>query len=150
MASWSDINKRRLTGVISAVDLPPVITAYGLNSRAVRVVDVVGASTGLIFFGPILLIVALAIKIDLPGPVFVRETQYGSRNRRIEVLKFRLVTTGAQGDQRRPCPTWIGASSEGAVLMSSLDLLMFCAARRPFLDLVHSPKSLLLSLSGVR
>ena len=32
--------------------------------------------------------------------------------------------------------------------MSSLDLLMFCAARRPFLDLVHSPKSLLLSLSG--
>ena len=33
--------------------------------------------------------------------------------------------------------------------MSFLGLLMFCAARRPFLDLVHSPKSLLwLSLAG--
>ena len=104
-------------------DLPPVITAYGLNSRAVRVVDVVGASTGLIFFGPILLIVALAIKIDLPGPVFVRETQYGSRNRRIEVLKFRLVTTGAQGDQRRPCPTWIGSVLRGSRVDELLRLI---------------------------
>ena len=92
----------------SDADLDSVIPAADLNSGAARLIDIIGAAGGLIFFGPMLLVVALAIKLDSRGPVFVRETQNGCKSRRIEVLKFRLVSSGAQGEQRYPRPTRIG------------------------------------------
>jgi polysaccharide biosynthesis protein PslA len=51
----------------------------------------------LIVFGPPMLLIALAIKLDSPGPVFFVQERFGFNNRPIRVLKFRTMYVD-QGD----------------------------------------------------
>jgi len=45
----------------------------------------------LLLIAPLLAIIALAIKLDSPGPVFFRQKRYGFNRELIEVLKFRTM-----------------------------------------------------------
>ena len=45
----------------------------------------------LLVFAPVLLIIALAIKLDSPGPVFFRQPRRGLNNRQFLVFKFRSM-----------------------------------------------------------
>jgi exopolysaccharide biosynthesis polyprenyl glycosylphosphotransferase len=45
------------------------------------------------FFAPLLVFIALAIKLDSPGPVFFKQKRHGFRHREIEVFKFRTMRT---------------------------------------------------------
>jgi Undecaprenyl-phosphate glucose phosphotransferase len=45
----------------------------------------------LLAVAPVMLVVALAIKLDSPGPVFFRQTRYGFNNNLIKVWKFRTM-----------------------------------------------------------
>ena len=45
----------------------------------------------LIVLSPILLLIALAIKFDSPGPIFFKQPRYGFNNNLIEVWKFRTM-----------------------------------------------------------
>jgi polysaccharide biosynthesis protein PslA len=56
-----------------------------------RVQDVVVGSLGLLAAGPVMLMVALAIKLDSPGPVFFRQRRHGFNNEAILVWKFRSM-----------------------------------------------------------
>ncbi|KIH85883.1 undecaprenyl-phosphate glucose phosphotransferase [Pseudomonas batumici] len=56
-----------------------------------RLEDMVLSSTALILLSPLMLLVALAIKLDSPGPVLFRQKRYGYNNRLIEVFKFRSM-----------------------------------------------------------
>ena len=47
----------------------------------------------LALIGPLMLAIALLIKLDSPGPVFFRQKRYGFNNRLIEVWKFRTMYT---------------------------------------------------------
>jgi len=47
----------------------------------------------LALIAPVLLAIAIAIKLDSPGPVFFRQKRYGYNNRLIEVWKFRSMYT---------------------------------------------------------
>jgi Undecaprenyl-phosphate glucose phosphotransferase len=58
-----------------------------------RSFDVVVASALLLLIWPLLLIVAVLIKLDTPGPVLFRQTRHGYNNDPISVLKFRSMTT---------------------------------------------------------
>lgn len=60
-----------------------------------RVQDVVVGTTALIVFSPIMLMVALAIKLDSPGPVFFRQRRHGFNNEAIGVWKFRSMRVEA-------------------------------------------------------
>ena len=51
--------------------------------------DILVAATGLIALSPLLAIVSLAIKLDLRGPIFVRNVQYWYDGRRVHVINFR-------------------------------------------------------------
>jgi Undecaprenyl-phosphate glucose phosphotransferase len=53
--------------------------------------DRVVAALALLLFAPLMALVALAIKIDSPGPVLFRQKRYGFNNCLIEVLKFRTM-----------------------------------------------------------
>lgn len=53
--------------------------------------DFLLASIILVLIAPVLLIVALAIKFDSPGPVLFRQTRYGLDGRLITVYKFRTM-----------------------------------------------------------
>jgi putative colanic acid biosynthesis UDP-glucose lipid carrier transferase len=70
------------------------IMARPLDSAQIvlkRLEDVVVAGTALIFFGPLMLLVALAVKLDGPGPVFFRQARHGFNNRPFQVFKFRTM-----------------------------------------------------------
>ncbi|HBX57835.1 undecaprenyl-phosphate glucose phosphotransferase [Pseudomonas sp. UBA2684] len=56
-----------------------------------RIEDLLLATLALLPALPVMLLVALAIKLDSPGPVLFRQKRYGYNNRLIEVFKFRSM-----------------------------------------------------------
>ncbi len=56
-----------------------------------RAQDLVVAGVGLLVAGPVMLIVALAVKLDSPGPIFFRQRRHGFNNEAILVWKFRSM-----------------------------------------------------------
>lgn len=56
-----------------------------------RAEDIVLSSLAILALSPVMLLVALAIKLDSRGPVLFRQKRYGYNNRLIEVFKFRSM-----------------------------------------------------------
>jgi Undecaprenyl-phosphate glucose phosphotransferase len=56
-----------------------------------RLCDVLGASAALLLLTPVLLLVALAIKLDSAGPVFFLQRRYGFNQRTFQIIKFRTM-----------------------------------------------------------
>ena len=56
-----------------------------------RSFDLVVAGTAIVLLMPLLLLIALLIKLDSSGPVFFRQVRHGYNNEPIEVLKFRSM-----------------------------------------------------------
>lgn len=50
----------------------------------------------LVLLGPLMLLIALAIKIDSPGPVLFRQKRQGFNNELIQIWKFRSMHIGAE------------------------------------------------------
>ncbi len=73
---------------------------------AKRVVDIAISLPALILLAPVMLVIAIAIKLDSPGPVLFKQQRLGLANRRFEMLKFRSMrvdgsdSEGAQSTQR--------------------------------------------------
>ena len=65
---------------------------------AKEVEDRVLAAAILALISPLMLAVALLIKLDSPGPVFFRQKRYGFNNKLIEVLKFRTMYHALRDD----------------------------------------------------
>lgn len=64
----------------------------GLTARVLkRGMDIVLSTLLLAFVGPLMLLVALAVKLDSKGPVFFRQVRRGYNNRSFEALKFRSL-----------------------------------------------------------
>lgn len=60
-----------------------------------RLGDVVGATLALLLTSPVLVAVALAIKLDSRGPVLYRQRRAGLHGRPFGILKFRTMVDGA-------------------------------------------------------
>ena len=54
-----------------------------------RLFDIVASGCGLLVLSPVLLIVAIWIKLDSPGPVFYRQVRVGYKNKDFRIFKFR-------------------------------------------------------------
>jgi exopolysaccharide biosynthesis polyprenyl glycosylphosphotransferase len=54
------------------------------------------ASTGLLITAPVILITAIAIKLDSRGPVFFKQERIGENGRIFKVYKFRSMRTDAE------------------------------------------------------
>ncbi|MBV9547044.1 MAG: sugar transferase [Chloroflexi bacterium] len=65
-------------------------------SWAKRALDVVLVCAGLLVAAPVLLAIALAIKLDSPGPVFYRQLRVGKNGRHFWILKFRSMCADAE------------------------------------------------------
>jgi exopolysaccharide biosynthesis polyprenyl glycosylphosphotransferase len=82
----------------------PVVTLPSMRlSRTVRAVkravDIAGAGLGLLLVSPLLAAIALAIKLDSPGPVLFRQARRGRRGSTFRIAKFRTMCDRAE-DQR--------------------------------------------------
>ncbi|MBR6718048.1 MAG: sugar transferase [Oscillospiraceae bacterium] len=90
---WEDLPK--------GMQLPEVREYYDILNRrqfslkCKRAFDVAAASVMLVALSPVFLVLAAAIKLDSPGPVFYRQeriTQYGKKFR---IYKFRTMVNNA-------------------------------------------------------
>lgn len=61
-----------------------------------RVIDTVIALFMLIILFPLLLIIAVAIKLDSKGPIIFRQTRIGLHGKKFSILKFRSMAVGAE------------------------------------------------------
>jgi len=64
-----------------------------------RLIDVTVAVVGLVLCAPLFLLIALAIRLDSPGPIIFRQTRVGLRGRHFEMYKFRSMHVGAEEQQ---------------------------------------------------
>ncbi|ERT13845.1 sugar transferase [Photorhabdus temperata] len=60
------------------------------------VFDFTASSIGLIILSPILIAIAIWIKIDSEGPIFFRQKRVGQYNKDFYIHKFRSMTTGSE------------------------------------------------------
>ena len=81
-----------------AIDERPVLP-QGLAPRAAaiarRVLDLFGASMTILVLTPLILAIALAVRIDSPGPALFRQSRVGRGKQPFTVLKFRTMYTHA-------------------------------------------------------
>jgi exopolysaccharide biosynthesis polyprenyl glycosylphosphotransferase len=76
------------------------VPRFGLSqsSRALkRTFDLVGAAVGIVFAAPLLVLCAIAIKLESRGPVLFRQTRVGRDGTPFRILKFRSMVDGADG-----------------------------------------------------
>lgn len=66
-----------------------------LSLRLKRTMDLIGSMTLLLLTWPLFLVIALAIKLDSPGPVYFRRRVAGQHGRLFDVLKFRSMVANA-------------------------------------------------------
>jgi exopolysaccharide biosynthesis polyprenyl glycosylphosphotransferase len=61
-----------------------------------RLIDIVGATVGLVLLSPLLLGTAIAIRLRDGSPVVFRQTRVGLHGRRFTIFKFRTMTPDAE------------------------------------------------------
>jgi Undecaprenyl-phosphate glucose phosphotransferase len=81
-----------------------------------RAMDVVGSVVGLIFLSPFLLLTALLIKLESPGPVFYAQERMGLDAKPFMMVKFRSMRQDAERDG----PGWTTANDPRRTRLGAL------------------------------
>lgn len=85
---------------ISRVGSVPMVTHYSGPSSysgllVKRAIDVVLSGAGLLLLSPLFLVLAVAVRLDSPGPVFFRQLRMGLHGRQFHMVKFRSMVRDA-------------------------------------------------------
>ena len=88
---------------VDTVDGMPVIgvcesPCYGVNALLKRASDVALSASILLLTAPVLLAIALAVKMTSQGSILFKQRRYGLDGREIVVYKFRTMTCTEDGD----------------------------------------------------
>lgn len=76
-------------------------THPSVRSWLKRSLDIVGASVGLLILGIIFIPIAIAIKLDSPGPIFFSQTRCGWLGKKFKIWKFRSMCSNAEALKRQ-------------------------------------------------
>jgi len=99
-----------MAGEVSIGDLGglPLLTVRDTALRGWRVtvkraVDMMGSAVGLVAWAPVMMLLAILIKLESQGPVFYTQERMGLDGNRFLMLKFRSMRTDAEEDSG---PVW--------------------------------------------
>ena len=76
---------------IAIADLSPA--AYSMSKRAM---DIIGSAVGLLLLSPVMVLVALMVRLDSRGPILFRQARMGHGGRTFRFLKFRTMALDAE------------------------------------------------------
>lgn len=71
--------------------------------RVKRVLDLLGATLGLLALAPLIALIAAAIKVEGGGAVFYHQLRVGYRGKRFKMLKFRTMVPGTDAMKEALC-----------------------------------------------
>ncbi|HEX6530885.1 MAG TPA: undecaprenyl-phosphate glucose phosphotransferase [Burkholderiales bacterium] len=71
---------------------------YGFNGFIKRASDILLSLAILVLISPLMLAIALGVKLSSPGPILFKQRRYGVDGRKIVVYKFRTMTVAEDGD----------------------------------------------------
>ncbi len=66
------------------------------SAKVKRLFDLAGAAVGLLAVLPMMIVIAVAIKLDSRGPVFFRQLRVGRHGQRFHMFKFRTMVRDAE------------------------------------------------------
>ena len=95
----ADLLRRPLSKISNATVIE--LQRAPLNSCervAKRTIDLLLAGTTLMALLPIMALVAIAIRLDSPGPIIFRQTRHGFNGKPFRILKFRTMTVLEDGE----------------------------------------------------
>ena len=69
---------------------------YGWSTIVKRTMDIVFASLAILITAPVMIVIAIAIKLTSPGPVFYRQERMGLDGKTFDMLKFRSMRVDAE------------------------------------------------------
>lgn len=72
------------------------IALRGWKLAAKRLIDIVVSATALVLLSPFMLLIAILIKLDSPGPVFYTQERMGLDAKPFQMLKFRSMRQDAE------------------------------------------------------
>jgi putative colanic acid biosynthesis UDP-glucose lipid carrier transferase len=90
------INGSRNFGTLRA-NIVNLVPHSERNWLTKTILDYTVASVGLVLLAPLFALVAAAIKLESPGPVFFRQRRYGQNNRVFRIYKFRTMAVAEDG-----------------------------------------------------
>ncbi len=89
----------------------------GFNRLVKRIFDLVIASATLIIVSPVMLLIALIIKLTSPGPIIFKQIRVGENGRPFTMYKFRSMVLDAEAKQEQVADITAG----GAILYKKRD-----------------------------
>jgi lipopolysaccharide/colanic/teichoic acid biosynthesis glycosyltransferase/O-antigen/teichoic acid export membrane protein len=95
--------RHQFRAVTRADGRPPAGLKNGADSRTRRAVDVLVAGIALAITGPVMVLLATAVRLTSRGPAFYRQVRMGSSGEQFTILKLRSMVSGA--DQAGPLVT---------------------------------------------
>jgi lipopolysaccharide/colanic/teichoic acid biosynthesis glycosyltransferase len=97
------VTSKTARGEAESLGRPAILPADTprISDIAMRGLDVFGAALGLLVLAPLLLVVAILIRRDSPGPALFRQRRLGRDLREFEVIKFRTMGHGASPEAHR-------------------------------------------------
>ncbi len=81
---------------VVATSVEPQSPHPSVNSIFKRLLDIVGSLIGLLILAIVFVPVAIAIKLDSPGPIFYSQERYGLQGRTFRIRKFRSMVVNAE------------------------------------------------------
>jgi len=93
--------------------MPASLTQAGglkavMNRTVKRTLDIIGASVGLLLAAPLILIAAIAVKLDSPGPVFYTQVRVGVNRRKRNRRYSQHVGVGERRGRERRRTDYLG------------------------------------------
>ena len=70
--------------------------SFRAKSIIKRCIDIIGATIILILTAPIIMLIAITIKVDSPGPIFFRQKRIGLHGKEFLIWKFRTMIPDAE------------------------------------------------------
>lgn len=80
---------------MTSQDAAALGSADGAGELVRRAFNIVSSAAGLLVLSPVMLAVAVAIRLDSQGPVFFRQVRVGRGGEPFEIVKFRSMTVDA-------------------------------------------------------
>jgi Undecaprenyl-phosphate glucose phosphotransferase len=93
---WASAKVANLGETAAIQVVRPPLTRFDLSIK--RAFDIGASAVGLVLLSPLMLTVALGVKLESPGPVLFRQNRHGYNNEIIPVVKFRTMNVLEDGE----------------------------------------------------